>query len=892
MRRRQAGAAGGVAGVRGSKGAARRLLVRASSVEADAVGTWALLGTLLSLAGVGAANALSTAVDERREKELLARAKARHEAYIQSGAADEEEEEEEEMGAQAHTQLDKERQHGDREDREAGRATVPAVFSAVAADASPAGAAKTDPIDEEPGTVNSVGGASTWSKALPGDVSSAAVDETVPATPGESTANPARECDYLAADSGAAMVSVDPDQPTSETRSTPSKEQSIPEMDRPLQSGPEGAAPAQLVVDVMRNGAAAPQAAGDDTALDAPTAPADALEYPADALEPEAADEAAPDEASSEAQLDAGALDLGAPGEEADEVVSETGANPVEMASEATPSALQHPQPTTGGRDGSASMPFPTETPDGDQAAPLLDAQDGPESKADVEASQQPTSLSDSISEPPAETPAGDQAATTIDKQSVSESKAEGAASQQASAPSDDISQPSTAESLAESQAAAMLGEQEVPESKAEGAASQQASAPSDDISQPSTAESLAESQAAAMLGEQEVPESKAEGAASQPSAPSDSSRHNVQLFYRTGWKRPAVHGSVAGSDWADYAADQEAQGHWHVFSWNAKEGQGAPLLEFVIADESKSSWDKPAHGGNYVISEPGKYTLRHGVLSKIPDGPQFMVVSDLDGTMVGNDAFTSAFKEYWDSGPRLTGCKLVYSTGRSLELYRKLAEEKAGVLAEPDILILGVGTEVQRSRGGGAFEKDPTWEALLNNGWDVQKVYDAVRSSIAELGADHMHLRDPSEQNDHKVTCGVKVDMLQQAVAGIEAKLSESQVTANIISSGAGEWRYLDIVSRQAGKRESLEFVARAEGFPLERTVACGDSGNDILMLAGESKAIVVGNAQEDLRRWVEDNPGAVAPAGDTGRARLYCAGEPEATGILEGLSYFQFRA
>jgi len=437
-----------------------------------------------------------------------------------------------------------------------------------------------------------------------------------------------------------------------------------------------------------------------------------------------------------------------------------------------------------------------------------------------------------------------------------------------------------------------MLGEQGVPESKAEGAASQQASAPSDDISQPSTAESLAESQAAAMLGEQGVPESKAEGAASQPSAPSDSSRHNLQLFYRTGWKRPAVHGSVAGSDWADYAADQEAQGHWHVFSWNAKEGQGAPLLEFVIADESKSSWDKPAHGGNYVISEPGKYTLRHGVLSKIPDGPQFMVVSDLDGTMVGNDAFTSAFKEYWDSGPRLTGCKLVYSTGRSLELYRKLAEEKAGVLAEPDILVLGVGTEVQRSRGGGAFEKDPTWEALLNNGWDVQKVYDAVRSSIAELGADHMHLRDPSEQNDHKVTCGVKVDMLQQAVAGIEAKLSESQVTANIISSGAGDWRYLDIVSRQAGKRESLEFVARAEGFPLERTVACGDSGNDILMLAGESKAIVVGNAQEDLRRWVEDNPGAVAPAGDTGRARLYCAGEPEATGILEGLSYFQFRA
>jgi hydroxymethylpyrimidine pyrophosphatase-like HAD family hydrolase len=115
-------------------------------------------------------------------------------------------------------------------------------------------------------------------------------------------------------------------------------------------------------------------------------------------------------------------------------------------------------------------------------------------------------------------------------------------------------------------------------------------------------------------------------------------------------------------------------------------------------------------------------------------------------------------------------------------------------------------------------------------------------------------------------------------------------QVDANIISSGQGDWRYLDLVSNQAGKLESLEYVAKAEGFPLDRTVACGDSGNDILMLAGKNRAIVVGNAQDDLRRWVDQNPEAVAVRED-GRSRLRVSEAHEAKGILEGLRYFGFR-
>ena len=43
----------------------------------------------------------------------------------------------------------------------------------------------------------------------------------------------------------------------------------------------------------------------------------------------------------------------------------------------------------------------------------------------------------------------------------------------------------------------------------------------------------------------------------------------------------------------------------------------------------------------------------------------------------------------------------------------------------------------------------------------------------------------------------------------------------------------------------QALEYVRKQLGFPHSATLACGDSGNDIDMLGGQSLAVVVGNAQ-----------------------------------------------
>lgn len=58
------------------------------------------------------------------------------------------------------------------------------------------------------------------------------------------------------------------------------------------------------------------------------------------------------------------------------------------------------------------------------------------------------------------------------------------------------------------------------------------------------------------------------------------------------------------------------------------------------------------------------------------------------------------------------------------------------------------------------------------------------------------------------------------------------------IIVSGQGSWRYVDCVAIRAGKLEALEYVRLMYGVPLNRCVAAGDSGNDILMLEGAASS------------------------------------------------------
>ena len=120
---------------------------------------------------------------------------------------------------------------------------------------------------------------------------------------------------------------------------------------------------------------------------------------------------------------------------------------------------------------------------------------------------------------------------------------------------------------------------------------------------------------------------------------------------------------------------------------------EAVPLLEFVITD-GLEAWDKAPDGVNYTIHHPGCWQLRDGQL-KPAVAPPVLVVSDLDDTMIGDDAGTAAFSQWWCEEAVPAGGRLVYNTGRALDLFESLLQEKGQVMAEPDMLISSLGTRI-----------------------------------------------------------------------------------------------------------------------------------------------------------------------------------------------------
>jgi len=139
-----------------------------------------------------------------------------------------------------------------------------------------------------------------------------------------------------------------------------------------------------------------------------------------------------------------------------------------------------------------------------------------------------------------------------------------------------------------------------------------------------------------------------------------------------------------------------------------------------------------------------------------------------------------------------------------------------------------------------------------------------------------------------------VKFDVLESVLDHIRRFLEVADVGHRLIVSGTGDWRFLDLVPINGGKREALEYARQKLGFPSERTVACGDSGNDKDMLEGDHHAVVVGNAQPDLMAWASTSRvqrDVTNKKGSGMNGSLVIVEGHKARGILEGLEKLGFR-
>lgn len=244
-----------------------------------------------------------------------------------------------------------------------------------------------------------------------------------------------------------------------------------------------------------------------------------------------------------------------------------------------------------------------------------------------------------------------------------------------------------------------------------------------------------------------------------------------------------------------------------------------------------------------------------------------FLFVTDLDHTLVGDDAALAVLNQQLSQHREAYGTKIVYATGRSRQLYHELATEKN--LLEPDILVLSVGTEIYHQ---GQPDPAPQWVEQLSHQWNREQIV-ATTAHYADL------IPQPeSEQQPFKVSFYLSEEASQEVLPRLESQLKQKQLNIRLIYSSGQD---LDIIPGVASKGAAVTFLQQQLGIEPDRTVVCGDSGNDIALFeAGKDKGIIVGNAQSELVQWHNTNPNP-----NRYFAQSSCAG-----GILEGLKHFGF--
>lgn len=248
-------------------------------------------------------------------------------------------------------------------------------------------------------------------------------------------------------------------------------------------------------------------------------------------------------------------------------------------------------------------------------------------------------------------------------------------------------------------------------------------------------------------------------------------------------------------------------------------------------------------------------------------DMSSFLFVTDLDNTLVGDDAALSQLNQKLAEHRQQYDSKIVYATGRSLYLYRVLAEEKS--LLPPDALITAVGTEMYFDPEQSQY--DPEWADILAQGWNREKIA-AIAGQFEQLQP-----QPDTEQNPYKISYYLTETEAESILAQLKTALEDSGFDIKLIYSDAKD---LDLLPKNGDKGLAVQFLRQKWNIAPEKTIVCGDSGNDISMFKGQEKSLIVANAKPELLQWYEQNS----------NERIYLAKSNCAGGIMEGLKHFNF--
>ena len=234
-------------------------------------------------------------------------------------------------------------------------------------------------------------------------------------------------------------------------------------------------------------------------------------------------------------------------------------------------------------------------------------------------------------------------------------------------------------------------------------------------------------------------------------------------------------------------------------------------------------------------------------------------LISDLDGTLVDEKKTMglNELKQWIEKEKIIFGI----STGRNKELTKQAFKNYN--LPDPDVLICSAGTEIYYTK---KFIADKGWENHINHQWKRKELEEALRN-YAKIKP-----QEKAAQWEYKLSFYVSESFNEDDLADLHKYLDDKKLRAQIFLT---DNKYLDIVPVRAGKGNAVRYISYKWQIPLENIITSGNGGNDISMLRGSSKGIVVANHSPELNILKKSKD-------------VYFAKKNIAEGVLEGIMHY----
>lgn len=266
------------------------------------------------------------------------------------------------------------------------------------------------------------------------------------------------------------------------------------------------------------------------------------------------------------------------------------------------------------------------------------------------------------------------------------------------------------------------------------------------------------------------------------------------------------------------------------------------------------------------------------------------LVCVDLDRTLLPNGEAPESplarplFRRF-AARPEVT---IAYVTGRDRgQVERAIARWD---LPQPDFVAADVGTTLYTVGAAAAWTEWTDWRDAIGRDWLGRTAAD-----LAPLvsGLPGLTPQPPERQGRFKLSYTAPADADGAALCDAAMRRLDAAGIAAATVWSIDETvpvGLLDILPQSATKQGAVEFLMLRLGFAAARTLFAGDSGNDLPVLCGPLRTVLVANASAAVRAT------ALACAAESGKGdRLYLAhggflgmNGAYAAGILEGIAHF----